>query len=807
MTKLSEHALRGVLAAALMGAPAMMVGSMPAPARAQAAAMLSFDIPAQPLIPALVAFSDRSGLQLFFDSALARDLKSPGASGTMTTETALRRLLSGTGMTYRFTNAGTVTLERVATDGAMTLDPVTVEGGTGTLAEESATGPVQGYVAKRGASATKTDTPLLETPQSVSVIGREQLDERNVATLNDALHYTAGVSTYYSNDTRNDAFNIRGFSSDFFYLDGTRLPAVPGRALDQWRIDPYQLERIEVLKGPASVAYGLGEPGGMVSMVSKMPTDYSRGQVDLLAGSYNHFGSGVDMSGPVDAEGRVLYRAIAMQSYSENQVDDVKGTRTLLAPSATFRLNDRTSVTMMASYLRDDTMDSNNFLPYYGSVKPTSQGQRISTSLSTSNPGYENYDKTQYSASYLLDHRFNDDWAYKQNFRYAHLDLDNQAMFGYALSGDQQSIRRAVMNLKSNFDVVDLDNQILGKVKTGPIDHSLLFGFNFTNQNFDDNEGFTYSGYTLNLYNPTTLNDPVAKPPFNDTQTRQTQQQYGFYVQDQMKYDRWILVLSGRRDQVSSVTRDLLSETKERQDDGAFSGRAAAMYLFDGGAAPYASYSSSFQPLTGTDAYHQAYDPLFSRQAEVGVKYQPDFANATFTTSLFDLRQNNTLTAASDPSLTGYVQAGQVRSRGVEFEATAQLTENIRILGAYTRQSVKTTKGSETDTAVGKVPTATPRQLASLWLDYTIKHGPFSGLGFGSGAQYVGATYANADNSLRVDPFAVVDAAGHYDIEHWRFVLSANNLSDEIYVARCGNVTRCQYGLRRNVMLTARYSW
>ncbi|PVX81191.1 TonB-dependent siderophore receptor [Paraburkholderia unamae] len=672
---------------------------------------------------------------------------------------------------------------------------------------ESAFGPVNGFVANQGSGATKTDTPIHETPQSISVIGRAQLDDRNVTNLNDALHYTAGVQTYYSNDIRNDAFNIRGFSSDFFYLDGTRLPAVPGRALDQWRVDPYQLERIEVVKGPASVLYGLGEPGGVVSMVSKMPTDYARGQVDLLAGSYNHYGIGIDTSGPLDADKRVLYRFIASETYSQNQVDSVHGTRTLVAPSVTLRPSADTSLTLMATYLHDDTMDTNNFLPYYGTVAPTLYGQRIPTSLATSNPGYENYDKTQYSFSYLFEHRFSPDWTFRQNFRYSHLDLDNQALFGYSLSADQQTMQRAAMNLRSSFNDVDIDNQLLGKVKTGPVDHTLLIGFNFTNQNFTDNEGYTYTGYALNLYNPVALNLPVVAPSFNDTQMRQVQRQFGLYAQDQMAYRKWRLVLSGREDWVSSSNLDNFSGETTDQHNSAFSGRAALMYLFDSGLAPYISYSTSFQPVIGVNAYGGTYKPLKSKQWELGLKYQPAFMNANFTAALFDLRQNNALTAAPDPALTGNVQTGQTRSRGLELEATAELTENLRLQAAYTLQDVKVTQGSADDPTVGKTPTATPRNLASVWLDYSLTGGPLRGMGFGAGVQYVGPTYADTANTLPVGSFTLVDAAVHYDIEHWRFVLSANNLLDRTYVARCGSVTRCQYGQRRNVLLTGRYAW
>jgi iron complex outermembrane receptor protein len=672
--------------------------------------------------------------------------------------------------------------------------------------QERADGPVPGFVARQAGAATKTDTPIKDTPQSISVIGRQQLDDRNVVDLNQALHYTAGVNTSYSNDTRNDAFTIRGFSSDFFYLDGTRLPAVPGRALDQFRVDPYQLERIEVLKGPASVLYGQGEPGGVVNMVSKMPTDYTRGQIDAQAGSHDRYQLGVDLSGPVADNDNVLYRVIAQQTTSRNEVDSVHGTRTLLAPSLTLRLSEATSLTVMASYLRDNTMDSNNFLPYYGSVHRTDRGQRIPTSLATSNPSYENYDKTQYSLAYLLTHDFNEDWSFRQNFRYSHVDLDNQALFGYALSADQQTIQRAAMNLASSFNNIDFDNQVEGHFATGEVDHTLLVGLNVTNQNFYDSEGYDY-GYALNLYNPTALHDRISKPDYNDTQTHQVQTQTGLYLQDQMKLDKWVLVVSGRQDWVSTKDQDNLNDTRHDTSDQAFSGRAGLMYQFDSGISPYLSYSTSFQPVLGTDAFGSAFTPLKSKQWEAGIKYQPPGLNATFSAAAFDLRQNNALTDAADPSIIGSVQNGQVRSRGVELEATAELTRNLKLLAAYTLQNVEVTKGGPSDAAVGNAPAATPRHLGSLWLDYTLHDGPLNGLGFGAGAQYVGSSYANADNSLKVDAFAVVDAAVHYTLPDWRFVLSANNLFDKQFVARCGSPTRCQYGDRQELLLTATRSW
>lgn len=797
-----HRALHLALQAAFIGmllAPALPMTAHAAPAAAKDEARI-YRIAAGPLGDVLANFAAAADVQISFDAALLARQQSPGLQGRYTVTTGFTQLLANTGFELLPLGDGRFSVRRV---GDQALPLVTVNGDVADA--EQARGPVEGFIARRSAAGTKTDTPLLETPQSISVIGRQQMEDRNVQTINEALRYSAGVGTYYSNDTRNDAFTLRGFSADYNYLDGTRLTAVPGRALDQWRIDPYQLERVEVVKGPASAVFGLGEPGGVVNMVSKLPTVQARHQIDFFVGNYDRYGVGIDTSGPVDEAGTVLYRFVGLQSSSRNQVDYVHGTRTLLAPSLTLRPSRDTSLTLTATYLRDNTMDSNNFYPRIGTVVPTASGLHIPTGVATSDPGYENYDKTQYSLGYIFDQRINDNWSFRQNFRFAHLDLDNQALFGFRLLADQQTILRAAMNLRSNYNNLDLDNQLQGKLVSGDIEHTLLFGFNLSNQNYTDMEGYDY-GYPLNLYNPVYAN--ITKPEYNDTRMRQVQTQAGLYAQDQIKIARkWIVALSGRQDWVRTRTSDDLAVSSTSQSDSAFSGRAGLMYLFEQGVSPYVSYSTSFLPQSGVDAYRNPYKPLKSRQAEAGVKYQPTGMNATFTAAVFDLHQKNSLSAVPDPALTGSVQVGETRSRGIELEATAELTDSLKLLAAYTYQDVRVTEGSSADTTVGKRPTATPTNLASMWLDYTFHRGPLSGLGMGAGVQYVGPTWGDSANTDEVKSFTLLDAALRYSTGPWRFNLSANNLLDRIYVSRCGNDTRCQYGQRRSLTFSGRYSW
>ncbi|MCC6271628.1 MAG: TonB-dependent receptor plug domain-containing protein, partial [Microbacteriaceae bacterium] len=338
------------------------------------------------------------GIELFFDAAIARGLTSQPLAGTYTTRDALARLLAGSGLTFRFTNPTTVTLDRVPVQtGAVTLDTVAVEGVRNR--PPSAFGPVDGFVAATAATATKTATPLLETPQSISVVGSEEMTVRNARTVADALGYTAGVRSGtmgVGNGYGGDSTSVRGFGgngtagpSSNEYLDGMRLG---GTGYLSAALDPYLFERIEVIKGPASVLYGQSTPGGIVNMVAKRPTDTPLREVAIQAGSYGRVQGSFDVGGRLDREGRVLYRLAGVTYRSDAETDVARDKRRIaLAPSLTWRPTEATSITLIARYQNDDFGGTPlNWLPAYGTVLPNPNG-KISRELFTGDPNFERW--------------------------------------------------------------------------------------------------------------------------------------------------------------------------------------------------------------------------------------------------------------------------------------------------------------------------------------------------------------------------------------------------------------------------------
>src|SRR5262245_60608550 len=288
--------------AALVGVP--WFGTS-APAQTQrAAATSSFSISAGPLSSALVSFGQQAGLQVSYSPDIAAGKRTAGVTGPTTASVALDRILAGTGLSYRFANARTVTIFDSSADAGAragtgaTLETINVEG-------ESAWGPVKGYVAARSATGTKTDTPLIETPQSISVVTRDQIDAQQADSIKQALRYTAGVSSENrANFNSTDIMYSRGFILNRF-LDGMKLQGDAATAMAP-QVELYGMERVEVLRGPASVLYGQSSPGGIVNLVTKRPVPGTFGEVVLQGGTENRKQAAFDLGGAADPEGKYL---------------------------------------------------------------------------------------------------------------------------------------------------------------------------------------------------------------------------------------------------------------------------------------------------------------------------------------------------------------------------------------------------------------------------------------------------------------------------------------------------------------------
>lgn len=674
---------------------------------------------------------------------------------------------------------------------------------------ETPRGPVNGYVATRSSSGTKTNTPIMETPQSVSVIGAEQIRDQKANKLDEVLRYTAGVRAgTFGADTRNDWWLIRGFKSDDIglFLDGMQLFYT---AYASWRLPPSNMERVEVLRGPSAVLYGGSSPSGIVNVISKMPPAEPIRYVETGVNNFGNAYVGFDFGGPVATQpqdGKLFYRVVGQVQNGPTQVNFTPDNNYFIAPSVTWKPDADTTFTVLASASKTDTRGI-NFLPYQGTVTSAPFG-KISTSFFAGDPSVDKFTREQEMLGYQFERNLTDDLTFRQNARFAHVDVTYR---GYVGSGwtdvNTASLARYNWYAKNTANQADLDNQLEYRFNTGPVRHAMLFGLDLKGYQIDDYEAFGIGVSSINVLNPSygAAEVPLPTAPFRNYLIRQ--KQAGAYLQDQMKLGNFTLVLSGRNDWVETTqaARDTGAVVGQR-DDSKFSRRAGLIYNFDNGIAPYISYATSYNPIIGLNATNQLFLPETGQQAEVGVKVAPKGFDGYFTASLFDLKRQNVPSTAPGAIVTLQNQTGEVTSRGIELEAVANATKELKLIGAFTAYHLFTSKDLDL-TLVGKTPTNTPELLVSGWADYTFKDGPLEGFGFGGGVRYVGFSWADAANTLEVPAVVLGDLAVHYEWRNWRTALNVINLTDKIYVASCAAATSCFYGDRRRVTASVSYKW
>ncbi|WP_444436483.1 TonB-dependent siderophore receptor [Pseudomonas sp. A6] len=804
----SPRPLLRALRIASLGLAASLPLAVAVPALAAPAAH-HFKVPAGSLEDALNAYARQAGVLLTFDPALTRGLRSPGLEGDYPVEAGFAVLLSGSGLAAESSADGSYRLQRSATEGALEMKAQTITA----QAEEDPKGPAHGYLARRSVTATKTDTPIHETPQSISVVTRERMQAQGVQSVNEALRYTPGVSSYGSNN-RSDWYTvIRGFSPTT-YQDGLQLPTTINLA--SWMVDPYMLERVEVLRGPAGVLYGQGDPGGVINQVSKRPSTVAQHEIQVQYGSDARKQLGIDSTGPLDAAGVWSYRVVAVGHDGDIRDTPWEDRRAALAPSLSWQPDEDTRLTLLASYLKDDNNAQDNFLPASGTLNHSAYG-KIHRSYFTGDEHFSKYEKEQYSLGYEFEKRLNDVWQVRQNLRYSHLDLNDNMVYGvgtlaYWDMGDDRTLMRFAGIENPEYSRWTLDNQAQADFNTGWLRHTLLLGLDWQRQHTKDPQAYVLTT-PLDLYGGPSYG-PVDASAFTAddwTYSDQTSRQTGVYLQDQLHFDEhWVLSLGGRYDwaRASTDSWSTASSSHTSQKDEAFSGRVGLVYLADNGLAPYFSYSEGFTPNAGTDYAGKPFDPTKAKQYEVGVKFQPKGSDSSVSAAVFEITQRDVLTPDTDPThVNSYVQTGEVRSRGMELEAVGAVTRELNLIATYTYQDVKNTKAN--DESDGKTPISipTPRNIASLWADYTLRDGQLKGLGFGAGVRYNGRNPGAPDNSLNVPSYTLLDAAVHYDTGPWRFAVNATNLTDREYIAGCYDATRCIYGNGRNVLGSATYRW
>lgn len=694
------------------------------------------------------------------------------------------------------------------------LDTIAIE------AEASdASGPVNGYIADRSDTATKTDVPLIETPQSISVISREQLDDRGADSLTDAVTYAPGIDV----DNRAskaviDTFEIeiRGFSAqNATYRDGTQIQAgLPFSA----PIEPFGLERVEILRGPSSILYGQGQPGGIINLVTKRPTDQPLYEVGVEYGSYDHRQVTADVSDRLDAEGNWRYRVTALAQESDSHIDFIHEDRTYLAPAVTWSPNERTELTLLAQYQENKTRYPWRAFPREGTQYPSQFGT-IPDSRYIGEPSFDRYDSTEYSLGYIFEHRFGDRWKFQQNVRYREVEYDRvdtfRNFFGQYVSADlSTAINRFNRAAFDEGETTTIDNRLTSIWQHNNVEHTVLVGVDYKTLTYDERDsGFdpiSGSASSLDLYNPQYGRDFSRPSGFTETTTEADQT--GLYLQDHVRIgERWALTLGGRQDWVSEKST---GQSEEDQDE--LSLRAGAVYLGDGGWAPYLSYAESFTPEYGSNPVSaEEYDPITGEQIEFGVRYRPPGTGLSATAAVFDItRENEVVQNPANPgNPNDQVQAGETKSEGFELSVLADLTSNLKATASYTRQEVTLAEAGGIGTNEGNRLTEKPEELARIWLDYTVGEGPLAGFGLGGGVRYQGESFADSANTLEYPASTLVDAALRYQWgPNLRLQLTATNLFDEqpVYCdgSRPGQPDdTCRYGVPREVIAGVRYSW
>ena len=681
------------------------------------------------------------------------------------------------------------------------LAPVTVSAGA---EQENPTAPVTGFVAKRALSATKTDTPLIETPQAISVITRDQMEAQGVQTLRQVTAYTAGaVSNYF--DSRGDTFKARG-GDVTQYLDGMV------RFIGYWndtRPDPYTLERVEFLRGPSSVLYGQGSVGGVLNLTSKRPQAETQREVQVQLGSNARKQIAADMTGKLTQDGEWLYRLVAVGRDSDTQVDHVRDDRVVIAPTVTWKPSAATSLTLQLTHQKDKSGSLIGFFPWQGTQLPNRYGQ-IPTNTFISEPGWDRYNSESTSWGYLFSHQIDSAWTVRQNLRRSVSDVDYRTLYtSFAantalgrparpvFNADNRTVLRDASWTLGNARMLLVDTQVEGKLRWGETEHTVLGGLD-VQRNHWGQQSWRAVAPAIDVYNPVYGNFTAPSASALARVPSVEQRQLGFYAQDQIKWGRWTATLGLRHD---SAQTDTEGRPASAVDDTVWTKRAGLTYQMDGGWAPYAGYSESFQPLGGVDVYGTPYKPQRGEQWEAGVKWQPPGQGISAFAAVYQLREKNRKTTDPTNPLNS-LQIGEVKVKGFETEVQASLARqwDFTVGYAFTDAKISRSNAGDQGTPVASVP----KHTASAWLSHRFASEGRGGWTVGAGVRYTGSQWSGT-SAISTPAATLADAMVAYDAGDWRVAFNVVNLADKVHITQCLARGDCFYGQARTYTLTSTY--
>ncbi|WP_240316945.1 TonB-dependent siderophore receptor [Saccharospirillum mangrovi] len=637
-------------------------------------------------------------------------------------------------------------------------------------------------------TALKVETPLIETPRPASVVSQDELEEQDVQAVDEAFRYRAGVvSGQFGGDNDADWLKVRGFDQST-YQDGMR---VFKDGYYYWVAEPYGLEQIDLLKGPSSNLYGEAEPGGLVNLQSKRPTDEAQGRIDVQVGNREHLKVGMDQSDQFGNYDNVRYRLVALYRSENGDLDNTESERLFVAPSLEWAISDATSLTLLASVQKDDAIPYNGFKPIAGTIDTS--GGEIDPSTSYGEPDYDTNDRTQTSLGYEFSHEFSDSLRFQQHARYSELDLLLRSTYFSYASGS--TANRGHVHRDGRIKSLTLDNQLISELSLGALDNTLLVGLDVQDVNKRGNSFDDFSTFgSVDLFNPVYGNyTPVADSDLSDVSV--TKQQIGAYLQNQVRWDdRWLAQGGVRYDWVETENK----ETSESTSLEASSFSGGLMYLSDQGVSPYVSYTESFEPTTSADIDGDLYEPTQGYQLDAGVKVTPFDVDGYLTVSVFKIEEENALVRNGSGQI---VQDGSTRhATGVEIEGVGYVTDSLQLMASYTYNDAYTDDGTD-KTGEALIPT----HQASVWADYAFSGGVLRGLTLGGGVRFVGETEYEAGD-VTVPAYTLFDLmAGYAFADGWQTQVNVKNVTDETYVAACD--FWCYYGESRKATASLSYQW
>ncbi len=642
-----------------------------------------------------------------------------------------------------------------------------------------------------GYAGTKTDTALMELPQPIKVITAEQYEAQGAINISDTVKYAAGVlANPYGRDTRVDGFNVRGIDA-LQFRDGMRDIFSYYASITS---DPYNFERVEIVRGPASVLFGQGSIGGLVNLVSKSPDFETRGEINLVYGSYDR----KEVLGDVNLAltDTLAVRVVGRLRDSDTFVNHVPDDRVMFAPSLRWKPTPDTDVVLTGLYQEDDTGSTSQFLPIIGTFRPNPGApEQLDRFTFVGKPGWDRYAGRSLQGMASVTHDFSDAVRLSLKARYIDSDLEYFTHYtnSYSNPTDPFAADRRTIGLYADasdarMNVFSTDNNLQYTFNTGDnIEHKLLVGIDYSWNKVGKRNVFGFEIIDLYDIDHDALLTYDPSGPFSED----SQKQFGIYVQDQIRFfDRVSVVLGARRDRVTASAGNR---------DNATTFRAGIIGEIGAGLAPFFSYTESFLPIAGslTDIDGNIGDPFKPQtgtQFEAGVKWQPG-PGTLVTVTAFHIKERNRVLYGEGSSTT---QSGELSTKGVEFEASHSLPDDFDLLVNYGYNKLR----SETNTDLDYMP----RHIASIWSTKTFDLTDAAQLRLGAGVVYTGKRRSDGPAwNITTPSNTTVDALAEVSWNNWRFALNATNLLNNKFYASCLARGDCFMGAPRNVMATLGY--